>query len=245
MTLRASKQLAFTLIELLVVIAIIGILVSLLLPALSGAKDKGRQAACRNNLKQMAIAFTLYHGDNSGAFPAPGSRLTYGVQAEDWIWWQYGRDITNSAIARYLDGSAAKTFTCPSDSDAKKLQSEGFILSDPYRFSYALTSYNLTNTSIATGQTNWFNRGMATIITRSGEVYRFNAQQIKRPAAKIMLVEEDRGTIDDPRWIPYGKTPSLISERHGKKGNVLFADSHVESVIQGFGRDPINSEPSL
>ncbi|MCH2207456.1 MAG: type II secretion system GspH family protein [Lentisphaerales bacterium] len=58
----------FTLIELLVVIAIIGILTSMLLPAISNARSKGIQAVCTNNLKQLSIATHSYLGDNSDWF---------------------------------------------------------------------------------------------------------------------------------------------------------------------------------
>ena len=60
---------AFTLIELLVVVAILGLLASLLLPALSSAKVRGRRAACLSNLRQIGTALHLYADDHEGRIP--------------------------------------------------------------------------------------------------------------------------------------------------------------------------------
>jgi prepilin-type N-terminal cleavage/methylation domain-containing protein len=72
-----SRRKGFTLIELLVVIAIIGILVSLLLPAVQATREVARKAQCSNHLKELSLAFHSHHNAH-GLFPSAGG--------PDWTW---------------------------------------------------------------------------------------------------------------------------------------------------------------
>src|SRR5579859_2752580 len=111
---------AFTLAELLVVIAIMGILASLLLPALSATKGRATTAACLSNFKQFAVASQLYAGDHEDAVlpNRDGPNVPLGeVWVQGWLGLP-GPDCTNvlyllhSLVGPYL--RSVGVWRCPS-----------------------------------------------------------------------------------------------------------------------------------
>lgn len=194
---------AFTLIELLVVIAIIALLASLLLPALSRAKARGKQAACMSNLHQIGLALRMYADDNDGFLPT----TTHGAGTNaSWIY----------QLSPFV-GHGNRIRLCPSDpkgeqrltAQASSYTQNEFVfvdLTDP--FGRPLESYRKLDALARPAET------ITTFeISDAAGVNTYNDHTHSR------------------NWTSWGAVLADIQpDRHGFSANYLFADGHVESL---------------
>ncbi len=225
-----KAQHGFTLIELLVVIAIIALLMAIVMPALSKAKELATQIPCGANLRGIAQAFYMYQEDNSGHLVTADAWHTPDQIANnkrrDWVGCPTDNDgnpvkypdegptteyeingIKGGRLWPYIEEE--KTYHCPGDKrDTKR--------------GVGYRSYSLVG-SIMSG---W--RGYVT-----SDHYIRKMTDLKVPSAKYIGVEE---TDEEFGWnagswiidIPNERWYDPVAAWHTKGATLAFADGHVE-----------------
>jgi prepilin-type N-terminal cleavage/methylation domain-containing protein/prepilin-type processing-associated H-X9-DG protein len=210
---RHPQSKAFTLIELLVVVAIIAILAALLLPALNGAKEKGRLSVCTSNLRQIGFALQMYLQDHNDTFP-PKFLLTSPSQAT-WLGKAgapgSGYDVypitaryLNRYLGTYQAGDEMPIARCPSD--RKFIGNYSF-------YGYGGASYcSNTNPFLPT-------------LVRADDYYCIRGSEIRSPSRMVTMAEFG---AYDPAWSATDPGPNFYWHSRESRWNLLMADGHVQ-----------------
>lgn len=245
-----GKRNGFTLIELLVVVSIIALLVSILLPSLSKAREQAKSAVCMSHIKQIGIALPMYVMDYNDAIPP--YRDMYHHSADDSF-----TDPAGTTYTQYDRYSLLTTWFYPGAYSDPARDGDGFLgvylsthTGGPDGILYCpsmrdgLHSATFTNKGV---EQVWYVdkyrsyalnlAGICDLVTVNGADWRAPVKYgaIKNPSELVYMCDSNGRAVYvwTPRALLYdiegntATTPAL--ERHNGRFNVVILDGHVDS----------------
>lgn len=235
---KTYRRHAFTLIELLVVIAIIALLVSILVPSLSSARELARKTICGTNMRSMGIGVGMYAQDNQEAIPFFFARRS--MTKWDMVWWC-------DVIVPYFDADAKPSkFGCTAvgvqPADGQYNIGNGIVLSQ--RMSCA--SQKRTGSLHFSWNANYVNSprcwiGNFTGKTQAeaanlGDGYPVWSDGVPIPLSKFGQLSQYCTIMETDPWSWWYYNPAAYSDQmtdlskaapHLKTMNLLMLDGHV------------------
>jgi prepilin-type N-terminal cleavage/methylation domain-containing protein/prepilin-type processing-associated H-X9-DG protein len=228
-----ARRKAFTLVELLVVVGIIAVLVALLLPSLSRARENARRVVCLSNLRQLGLAMQMYLNNNKLKFPAPGTAMNN----DDWIHWEDTRNPNDGRLVPYQGRQfVADHYLCPSD-----------ILENhrgSYKYSYSV-NWNICRKERWPGAQFPVNK-----VPRQSEMILFVDESWETI---------DDGCWAPQNW--FTDRQNMLANRHDRsaehargsisgtlsagRGNAAFVDGHAEYIDRKSATDPYYYDPKV
>ncbi|HEY7115460.1 MAG TPA: type II secretion system protein [Tepidisphaeraceae bacterium] len=211
---RVRCRRGFTLVELLVVIGIIALLISILMPALSKARDQANRTKCLSNMRQFMTAMIMYTNENKQWLPhcnwlaleQNGGPL-YGTPGWLYKWGAVGSPFDGTKPDAVRETSAL--WPLVKSHDLYKCPVQMDVPFDPNAPSRSLSSFLMNGATCSYGST-------------THPDWRITA--FRSDAILIWEVDEAQGWWNDGSGFPY----EGITKRHGKGGTIAGIDGHAE-----------------
>lgn len=224
----------FTLIELLVVIAIIAILAAILLPALNSARERGRSAACTNNLKQSMLAVQIYLDANNEVCmlknqDAPYHTFIWSAVAGKGIEWpQTVRNTVDYAIDSWEQVMCPSSGLTAPQTDTEWAAFQGF---------YAVPYQGWRDNAVDDSKNFIDSRNKDAFPNHRvphGAVS-IDSRKLRQPSVANVFTDA-KDTATGAVTYSYNFT-GKISAQHNNRCNMAFADGHVATLDIGYFKD--------